>query len=344
MDSEKLLMFDSCRRFGAEIEICSFDHRDFKAHPLEGNEMPLGIDEVAETLMTGLNAHVIVNKWEHTHNNDSWVLKPDSSAGIEVCSPVIKGWRGIRDVCSAVELMKTNPSVAVDDKCGFHIHVEVADFDEKNLGKALAWWVKCESVFMDSVPARRKRNKYCEQVGLNAEFEHDARIDASWLIRFLGEMKYYTINTYHLCKGKRRTLEFRIIEGEGCLDSYLIKNWMRLLIHFVEMAKRAPWPKRYREGDQWTGYLWLDFSDVMKFLKFDQPLSKGLEETRNWFIARIQKNIRESLSGSLSEKARGICTRQVDEFISQMGLSNNLSKWLVPENLEEALYSKETAL
>ena len=157
------------------------------------------------------------------------------------------------------------------------------------LGIVMAYWIKCESVFLDSVPVNRKRNRYCQCIGLCDLFDHNTQYGPKDIVRSLGQQKYYTVNTYHLCQNRRPTVEFRIVESEGCLDPYLVKNWIRLLIHFVEVAKRHQMPRPYVQGDKWSSLLWLDPEDVMGFLGFNggYELSRGMEQTRNWFLARL---------------------------------------------------------
>jgi hypothetical protein len=343
VESNEIMSFNSHRRFGAEFEFCSFDNRDFKKYPLHEGELPEGIHDVASILMERLKVQVIVNKWHHTHNNEAWVLKPDSSAGIEMCSPVVKGWQGIKHVCRAIDAIQVEPKIKVDDRCGFHLHVEVSDCNNEEIGSILAHWIKCESVFLDSVPLKRKRNKYCQQIGLCPFFAHDENVDAYWLIDKLGEMKYYTINTFHLIKNKRRTIEFRIAEGEGCLDQYLIKNWSRLLLHFVERAKMLPLPGKYNPSNPWSGYLWLDLKDVMNLMGFDGSLSKGLEETRNWFLARIAENIRTNIDGLWSEEARQITQKQLLELVDTYQIKD-LNHFLRPKDMRSAVYAPDTII
>jgi hypothetical protein len=328
------------RRFGAEFEINAFDGRDFKKNPLRDGEMPKGNEHVAKIIRDNVEGeNVEITKWSYNHGNNYWVVKPDSSCGIEICAPVYKGWPGIKKVCKVIHAFKNDKMIKIDNRCSFHVHLDMSDCDQEQIARVLAYWVKCESVFLDSVPAKRKRNKYCQQIGLSDIVSHDFD---NWkeLVMRLGKNKYYTINTYHLCANHRKTIEFRIIEGEGCADPYLVKNWIRLLIHFVERALGYPSPGQYVAGDQWTGLCWLDPADVMKFLGFDGGycLSKGMEQTRNWFVARLWANASKTgLPGVWSDKARQIAISQIEEMFRRLELD---SKSLYPED-PEIIFSNE---
>lgn len=351
MDSGTIA-FKYARRFGMELELNSLDKRDFNAHPLDhgANEQPKGIDYIAEIIQAGINKPVEIHGWHITNNNSCWVIKPDRSCGMELCSPVLKGWPGIKEICQVADILKADKKISIDNRCSLHLHVDVSDCNVNQVANILGWWVKCESVFLDSVPVRRKRNQYCQCIGMMDLFEHDSDWDPQQIIKKLGANKYYTVNCYHYLKqssgGKGRpTLEFRIIENAGCVDSYLIKNWIRLIVHFVEMAKIASMPNKYNPNDPWTGFCWLDPEDVMRFLGFsgDYGLSKGMEQTRNWFLGRLNNNISkdDTLPGVWSEMARKISRQQISNIVDKIGLTDkDLSINLNPEDYD-LIYSDE---
>ena len=114
---------DYYRRFGVEIEINATDGR---SRP-PGEKLPEGIFYVSQMLASNLNCRVDVAKWHHTHHNQSWIVKPDSSCGMEICSPVSKGTSGLEVICNVVDLLKLDPIVQADERCSLHVHVEVSD-------------------------------------------------------------------------------------------------------------------------------------------------------------------------------------------------------------------------
>lgn len=350
-ESPGRLSFNYGRRFGVEIELNAFDGRDFKKYPLNKGEFPEGSEYIGQAITKLLAKRVEICKWHHTHDNTSWVIKPDSSCGIEVCSPVSKGWIGLKEICQVIDMFSQDPKIMADGRCSLHVHVDVNDMCRKQgdslgrpvpggrigpldeLGTVLAYWIKCESVFLDSVPEPRKRNRYCQCIGMCDEFEAEGNYGPQDVIKILGTQKYYTINTYHLCQHKRTAIEFRIVENEGCKDPYLVKNWVRLLVHFIEVAKRHPFPLEYAPGDKWSGLLWLDPEDVMTLLGFvgGYELSRGLEQTRNWFLARLNRNLQgNTLSGIWSEAARATAREQIDKMISHLGLRESIDECLIP--------------
>jgi hypothetical protein len=211
------LSFNSLRRFGIELEVNAFDKKN---RPDEGRKVA-GIDVVAREVGKFCDQGVDIRPYEHTVGNEKWVVKPDSSCGMEVVTPPLKGWRGLLQVCRVVDAFTRNPEIQVDHRCSVHVHVEVADLTDEQVGSILAHWIKCEPVFMDAMPPERKRNRYCPFIGLSSKFKHDWVPTGKMLIEELGDVKYYSLNTNQMLKAmraggpRRPTIEFRIVEADG---------------------------------------------------------------------------------------------------------------------------------
>lgn len=303
----------SYRRFGIEIEI---NTPSGEIKPLAKKEAPEGARYVANIIQKTTKQRVEIHGWHLTHNNNCWLVKPDSSCGIEVCSPIMKGWQDLKSLLEVIQAFSEDSVIKADRRCSFHIHVNVGDLRVTELGAVLGHWVKCEPVFFDTVPSFRKKNRYCQYIGISDLFEHNVRYDPDDIINMLSSVKYYSVNTFHLKKEKRKTIEFRIAENDICLDPFMAKNWVRLILHFIECT-RKPFPKPYKEGDQWSGLLWLDPHDVFKLLGFDRPdLSDGLQQVKQWLIGRLSVNGYDSkLTGVWSNAARQVAYSQVQEIM-----------------------------
>lgn len=256
------------RKFGIEIELNSFDKRDFKKNPLGKNELPEGITTISN-LIKSVGFESIVSDWGYCHNNKFWVCKPDSSCGIEVCSPVLDDFSEVKKV---VEILSKNNKIQADHRCSLHVHLEVL---EKDISSVLGWWVKCEHLFFDSVPDTRKLNKYCQCIGL---IDLSENLSSNDLIYFLGSNKYYSANCFHFLRKNRLSIEFRLAGNDACLDIFYIINWIKLLQHFVEKSIKINFP----DNLFWINLI--DFFDVFDFSK----------DTKYWFINKILYNIRGS--------------------------------------------------
>jgi hypothetical protein len=313
----------SSRRFGVEIELNSFDGRDFEKTPLKWNELPNGIHYIGNLISEFLKESVRISKWKvnASQNNDIWVIKPDASCGIEVCSPVMRGNYGVKRICDIINLLSENSLVSSGDKCAFHLHIEVRDLQELQKASILAHWIKCEPVFLDAVPLSRKVNRYCQCIGQNQFFSHDKIPYPREIICFLSD-KYYTVNTYQMMSiGKRETIEFRFMDSSVCLDSNLAGNWIKLLMLFVETTKDLPYPEKYKKGNKHSGLLWLDVLDVMDMLGFlKSDISEELQELRNWFLFRLKENLINNSNGIWSKECRKISIQQVEELMKFFNL------------------------
>jgi len=242
--------------------------------------MPAGADEVSG-LISGLGLVVQVHGWKHNHNNCVWVCKPDSSCGIEVCSPVIYDSR-LGEVAAVLDALAADPRVTAGDRCSFHVHVDVSPFisgvpeSSERLCSILAWWIKCEPVMMDSVPDARRNSRFCRCIGLTDLFDHDERVMPCLAVNKLKE-KYLSLNTHHLVARKRNSIEFRILEGTK--DSRLALSWVDFVLNFVDKASRLPIPDDYR---------WLSLEEVLELI--DDPTSAA------WLVGRMEKNMSASSS------------------------------------------------
>lgn len=327
----------SFRRFGIELEYNTSDGVVTRPDP-SNREIPKGADEIALILNQVLRQPVWIYSWSYFHNNQEWLVKPDNSCGIEINTPILRGWKGLLSLLRVIDAMKAN-GIQSDNRCSFHIHVDISDLDLSQLGSVIAWWIKCEHVFCDSFPSYRKNNRYCQLLGMTDLFTHNFKVNSEDLLYSVSGSKYYSLNAYHFVKGgsfssencRRKTIEFRMAEGDMCLDSYMAKNWVRLILHFIEIAKDLPLPGSYRKNNRKSGLLWLDVKDVFKILKFDREVSEGLSQVRRWFLDRLSRNCRCDLPGIWSNAGRSVSLRQIQELMKR-------SSETPFESLETAVY------
>lgn len=318
-----MVSFNSCRRFGVEIELNAFDGVDYRDRPLPVGKIPPGNAELACLLHRTTGKSVEIMTHTHNHNNKNWIVKPDASCGLEVCSPVTKGIAGINEVCKVVDAIKNTPAFNVDDRCSVHLHVEISDSSKQQVAAVLAYWVKCEQVFLDAMPSSRKMNRFCQSIGIMDVFRHSDPLDASSIIAALSDQKYYSANVRHYNNRVRNTIEFRIMDHEAVVNSFDMKNWIKLLIHFVEVTRMEKLPRDYSHRDQWSSFLWLDPIDVFKLLKFFDCLTEGMAQVRNWFLARMHQNITKNDDENkfVSRHLRAVARQQVDELIDYFKIS-----------------------
>jgi hypothetical protein len=295
---DRVLDCQFSRRFGVEIEINTPSGIIVKLDPHEG-ENPEGADRIAYLISRTLKKPAQIQAWRQTtHNNTLWVVKPDGSCGIEICSPVTKGWLGLSEIMRVIQTLERYNAKA-DGRCSLHVHVNISDLTKKQLATVMAYYIKCEHIIFDSLPGNRKNSRYCQFIGSSDLFDCNFGMDQDDLISRVSESKYYSINTFHFMKGggftmdnnRRQTIEFRVAENKACLDPFYVKNWVRFLLHFVEMTKHLPYPEPYKSGgNEESGLLWLSPRRMFEILGFDQPMSFGMKQVKAWFFGRIAQN------------------------------------------------------
>lgn len=331
------------RRFGVEIELNTFDGviRKFD----KDHQIPYGADVISVLIRDVIKDFVEIRTWEHNYNNNVWIVKPDSSCGIEVCTPVLKGWLGLKNLVGVVESFR-DYGLSSNNKCSFHVHVNIADLNEMQLASVIAWYIKCEHFFMALMPLNRRCNRYCQMIGMSDLFRHDEVLCPSKLIERVSSVKYFSLNAYHFVKGggfgsnmRKKTLEFRIGDNKMCLDGIAVKCWIRLLLHFVNITKDLGFPSNYSSKNVKGGLTWLDPSDVFKLLKFDQKITNGLDQVKNWILERaVQYSSIENYEelGFWSYESQHVINNDFREAFRNFGF-----KSLYNQNREEILYSKK---
>lgn len=263
-------------RFGVEIELDATDGRDFAARPLAYGEMPAGHEKVV-SIVRGLGMNIQSHGWRHNHNNSVWICKPDSSCGMELCSPVMDESE-ISDLVRVMDAMATDVALTSGPQCSLHVHVDVSDLIEGipessgSLCSVLAWWVKCEPFMMDSVPESRRNNRFCKCIGLTDLFDHEEKVVPCLAVSKLRD-KYLSLNTHHLVARKRNSIEFRLLEGTK--DSSLVRSWISFILNFVKRAATAGAPDNYR----WAASK--EFANLV-----------GDSSHMDWINTRIQENCR----------------------------------------------------
>lgn len=276
--------FTKCsRRFGVEIEYNSFDK---ESRSRSDNDLPLGIYEIANCISNTIGESVEVNKWHYTNNNSLWEVKPDSSCGIEVCSPPLRGVSGINEIVHVIENLSTYKNVYADQRCSLHVHVDIEDFTHEQVLNLFEKWVNFEIFFILMTKPNRWLNQYCIPIGFSKEFDSEIYYGFDECTRKLSSYKYYAINLFHYVKNKRKTIEFRCMGNESCMDSDEAKNWCKLLLCFVERCKE------FLGNKDFAKLQYMSLTDAMNFLNISEYFNDN--EILFWII--------EKLSDALSDR------------------------------------------
>jgi hypothetical protein len=246
MDEPKLtpLSWTTDRRYGIEMELNAFDGRN---RPENKNDLPQGIDVVGEVVKERLDTSVSVTHWHHTHNNDNWVIKPDSSCGMEVCSPILKGWRGLESVVQCISgvpgsIPRSNPtSGARSTSTSTSTTAPQRRWRpswRSGSSPSRSSWTRSRRTASGPATARSSACRTCSTLMTRSS---RSRSSIGWGSRSISPS---TTTTTPRTSGppsssaSRRTTPAPI--------PFFVKNWTRLVVHFCDMAKRLPLPGKYR--------------------------------------------------------------------------------------------------
>jgi hypothetical protein len=257
-------------RFGVEIELNSPDLRDFVKNPLKSGEYPSGMDRIA-SIVSKLGFDCQLHEWRYNHNSSCWCCKPDRSCGIELCSPVLDK-ESKHQLFLVMDALSDDPSVLIDERCSFHVHIELSSMDfNESAASILAWWVKCEHVFFDFAAPFRKNNFYCRPIGTSDLFAPDETVHFEKIFSKLRH-KHFSANAFHLFNRRRKTLEFRL--AEGTRDSFFADMWIKTIFSFAKAAESRGLP---------SDYLWMTPLEVLEFMNMDSSIEE-------WFLSRLISN------------------------------------------------------
>lgn len=360
---------NSSRLFGVEIELNSFDQRDFNKFPLNETELPLGSVDLGLLISNELGYSVEVGGWRHLAFNEKWTIKPDRSCGFELCSPPTNLKNGIQSLRDVIRLLRKDGRSKSDSRCSFHVTVSLADLlfsrneirnfnlnfiNEKvsdqskryifldkeyylssSANRILQSWIKAESIFLDAVHGGRKFSKYCEAISLSGDIDV-ADSDSKDLISVYSNYKYRTANTYHFKAQRRPTLEYRIVGEDACLNEWIACNWVKIFLLFTERSLESKnfvsYSSRYRNG----GYSWFSLNELFFHLGFDQPLSESLIQLRNWLLVTLYKNCMSGKPGTpFGPEFRENSYNEICQMMDRFNLKKNKEEveyWENPDN------------
>jgi hypothetical protein len=281
--------FDVARRFGIEFEFDGpIDH---------AVDSPISLplrkrcrDTINE--IPGQSASVV--DYDHHRNNDEWLCKPDGSCGIEVISPVMSGHEDLRAAGEVLAAMRDAAGMAISNKCGMHVHVDVGDLVNKdgtwsamnsNVIKTIAaWWIKFEHLALGAVPAHRRNNRYCMSYedylrASDIVLEPYVNPDLDTIFELMTRDRHFTLNL-SLWRDAAPRIEFRF--GHMTWEVEEMKNRVRFLLWFVKIAAAMPPPPNLN---------WMSPKQAVRFLGLceakNKVLSPAMASMRRWLMDNL---------------------------------------------------------
>lgn len=176
----------------------------------------------------------------------AWNIKADSSVAVagcynyEVNSPILKGADGIKELKTAVKILKDNGGTT-NTTCGIHVHVDVRDLKPLEVG----------AVFVRYQTFQEKINKVLTEdrvTGIGREIakpynvlldRRDWDFEREFIIENSNTDRAYSYGlpgkSYVLAyRNEHGTIEFR--QHGGCVDPNRIAHWVRFCTNFVDRS------------------------------------------------------------------------------------------------------------
>lgn len=300
--------FNSTRNFGVEFEVSPNFTREELSNLVQefekNREKPRSV-RVEGTLSN-------VNGWGETYSNDYWHIKYDSTCGPlgkkkdngwEIASYIASGNEDVQSIGDLAQYLN-DLRVETNKNCGLHIHADVSDFKQKEMGILHSHWFIVEKLILQSVPSHRRNNKYCQPFSKkhSVQYTMSATCPES-LWNSIKPTNFYphenndkkvVLNSVGYAHGlydakySRKTLELRL--PECILEKDHVENWIRLYLHFIDTTKNRDFidysAKTSKNNLDYC--LWVlgleENGDAFAIL--DEPLHK----LKLWFLNRIIKN------------------------------------------------------
>lgn len=275
---------------------------EMESHPvLEGGR-------IVDLIKGCSHQKVVITGWAQTHNNSYWHVKTDSTCGGgEKNGWEIVSYKGTGDfdadhISSVAEILGRS-GLRCGEDCGFHVHVDISDFDAEQAAVLLAIWLKLERVVMESVPRHRSRSRHCRAMrGMVSpkgkrygalEFWHlfspknfsvhgnrEKKVSMN-LVNFATCLSYEKNTTKKnlYCDASRKTAEFRFPEGTFSKED--VRNWIWLFVLFVDSVQFRTMPSDLlsaKSVNEFVSLFGLDGNDTNK------------SSLRDWISDRIVKN------------------------------------------------------
>jgi hypothetical protein len=304
ISSSNLLYKDitSFRKFGVELEVSNNISKKKLKEVLEEYESDYSLKKKKVIATLGKEG------WAQTRKNNYWHIKFDRTCG-DQGKFIDHGWeiasyigQGINDIFHIARLARflKNRGVYVNKNCGLHIHVDVSDFNVKNMGILLSRWLKIEDHLFSIVGPSRRYSPYCvplrNKIDENKIFYNEHIPEFVWEFLKPKNLKIHnnpykkvSLNTvgfavYEINKTyDRSTVELRL--PECLLNEIHVRNWIKIILNFVDTCRKEYFgPENLNSCNNIKEILYyLGLLENDEFL----ILSPDLLASKLWFLEKI---------------------------------------------------------
>jgi len=165
-----------------------------------------------------------------------WGAKSDGSiSGMEFVSPPLRGNDGLKSIFDLVGKLEQNADV--NDDCGFHLHIDLADCDDNEL-QAIALAYHYTRKFWSNCITEERRDTYYARYSTDSKqtdqncFDYDSIMQSPGIPLTQG-------SRYCWCNWRayrsHKTVEIR--SHEATVDPVVVANWVKAHTMFVDYVK-----------------------------------------------------------------------------------------------------------
>ncbi|NPV51770.1 MAG: hypothetical protein HPY60_11335, partial [Candidatus Methanofastidiosum sp.] len=129
----RMELFNRMREEGYRVKLCGYNHE------IDNNLWKVGDDGSVRRSMTD----------DERSNYES----------VELTSPKLFGDVGFRKISKALEIWNSIGS-HVNNSCGFHVHIDLYDYDSDDLARLMLVWMKIEPIIYFLVSLSRRNNGF----------------------------------------------------------------------------------------------------------------------------------------------------------------------------------------
>lgn len=312
----KYQKFNSKRKFGVEFELSN----------------NLSKRKIKDIIEENSQVKVKTTRYALSYQNNFWHIKNDAScgpygtdgcSGVEIATYICSGLQDANHISNVINKV-SRENGKVNKHCGLHVHVDVSDYEEEDVGRLIMYWLQIEKIFMYALPSSRHNNIYCRPLS----FSIDNWV-ANYFYKSLGNKfvarlfkpkndpismtnsKRTTMNinnfyqAYDLGSNIRKTIEFRC--PEGTLQGDDAKAWIFLFVNFIDYVKFSK-----KIPNKFLNKKIISIKDLFNLfgLYHNESFSiydKNFMHTREWLLNRFIKNsdiINESTQRMLKKEAQ----------------------------------------
>lgn len=241
--------FDTDRTFGVEFEIMIL--RNANSESAEGwSRDPMGLWEYLRregfTVARPAGYHMTgrFNGWKMERDGSLQIRHADEVQGIEIISPILKGWDGISQIMAMTAALDEF-GCSVNRSCGMHVHHDVTDFNDRAFQNLYEFYMEGQEAINYLLPKSRRQSSYCrplpkvkyDRVKRGAPRHYSAGQALSISPNTSGHYTALNFQGYV----QRGTVEFR--QHSGTVEGQKAVAWIMFTQSIVLAASRYEWKK-----------------------------------------------------------------------------------------------------